>query len=465
MLTSHRFTAIPTQDCRNRLEAALSNSQPIARGERHRAAVAAIQSALADLNRGYLLPVEVDGYFGSRTYAAVEAFQRDYGLAADGMLGKQTMMQLDTLYNDDVVRHPVGRSIHIGVNRLDAAHYGADFALASCVNDARKMQEIAQTLGYDATTLENEQATVANFTGFMRGAINDLVAGDSLLITFSGHGSQLPNTSDDNEADLLDETLCFYDRMLIDDEFYALLAQLRDGVRVHAAFDSCHSATVYKDILIELPKTFEDVQKEHHDKDLATLKELTTVTVVKIANAAPGEEEDTVSGQPIATNSLSKALDGDKPELADPPEFKKDLNDEIASLFADLDADALTGKAKAIKQADSSPIYERNKNLYDAIKNAVGPQEDQHLSCSLVTLSACQDSQTTAAGQVYSLFTYNIVSAWGGATWGGTKEFDGSYTQFFSRLKNVSPPDSTPEMDTEGPGQGAARLYDRPFAF
>lgn len=460
MLTSHRFTAIPTQDCRNRLEGALSNSQPIARGERHRAAVAAIQSALADLNRGYLLPVEVDGYFGSRTYAAVEAFQRDYGLAADGMLGRQTMTQLDTLYGDDVVRHPVGRSVHIGVNRLDAAHYGADFALASCVNDARKMQEIAQALGYDATTFENEQATVADFTGFIRGAINDLVAGDSLLITFSGHGSQLPNTSDDNEADLLDETLCLYDRMLIDDEFYALLAQLRDGVRVHAVFDSCHSATVYKDILIELPKTFEDVQKKYHDKDLAALQELTTVTVVKIANAAPGEE-DTVSGQPIATDSLSKALDGDKPELADPPKFQKDLNDEIASLFADLEADALTGQAKAIKQSDSYPIYERNKDLYDAIKNVVGPQEDQHLSCSLVTLSACQDSQTTAAGQVYSLFTYHIISAWGS----GTSGFDGSYTQFFSRLKSVSPPDSTPEMDTEGPGQGAARLYDRPFVF
>jgi metacaspase-1 len=458
MLTAHRFTAIPTTDCRSRLESALSNSQPIARGERHRAAVVAIQSALADLNRGYLLPVEVDGYFGSRTYAAVEAFQRDYGLAADGMVGRQTMMQLDTLYSSEVVRDPVGRSVHIGVNRLDVGHYGKEFALESCINDARKMQEIAQALGYDATTFENDHATVANFTGFVRGAINDLVAGDSLLITFSGHGSQLPNISDDNEADLLDETLCFYDRMLIDDEFYALLAQVREGVRVHAVFDSCHSATVYKDVLTEPPKTFDDVQKEFRDKNLVALKELTTVTVVRIANGAPGED-DTVSGQPIATKSLSKALEGDKPELADPPKPTKDLDDEIASLFADLEANSLTGKAKAIKQADSYPIYERNRDLYDAIKNVVGPQEDQHLSCSLVTLSACQDSQTTGAGEVYSQFTYNIASAW------GTNGFEGSYTQFFSSLKNVSPSDSTPEMDTDGPGQGIARLYDRPFVF
>jgi metacaspase-1 len=460
MLTAHRFTEIPTQDCRNRLEAALSNSQPIARGERHRAAVAAIQSALADLNRGYLLPVEVDGYFGSGTFAAVEAFQRDYGLAADGMVAKQTMTQLDTLYNGDVIRRSVGRSVHVGVNRVDAAHYGAEFPLDSCVSDAREMHRIAQAVGYDATTFENDEATVANFTGFMRGAISDLYSGDSLLITFSGHGSQLPNISDDNEADLLDETLCFYDRMLIDDEFYALLAQLREGIRVHAVFDSCHSATVYKDILTEEPKTFESVQKEYHDKSVATLKELTTVTVVTVASGESGEEgaePETLSGQPIATDDLPKALNGDKPDLAEPAKFKKDLSNEIASLFADLEADSQTGKAKAIKQSDSYPIYERNRNLYDSIKNVVGPLEDQYLSCSLVTLSACQDSQTTPAGQVYSLFTYNIISAW------GTNGFIGSYTQFFSKLKNISPPNSTPEMDTEGPGQGTSRLYDRPF--
>ena len=51
------------------------------------------------------------------------------------------------------------------------------------------MREIADRLGYDATTLENESATTANFTGFLRQAISDLFAGDSLLITFSGHGS------------------------------------------------------------------------------------------------------------------------------------------------------------------------------------------------------------------------------------------------------------------------------------
>ena len=40
-----------------------------------------------------LLVAEIDGYYGPRTAQAVEAFQRDYGLIADGMVGKQTLTQ------------------------------------------------------------------------------------------------------------------------------------------------------------------------------------------------------------------------------------------------------------------------------------------------------------------------------------------------------------------------------------
>jgi metacaspase-1 len=460
MLTAHRFTAVPSQDCRNRLEAALANERPIARGETHRGAVVAIQYALADLSRGYLLAAEVDGYFGPRTKAAVEAFQRDYGLIADGMVGRQTMSQLDTLYSGDVIRRPVGRSIHVGVDRLDANHYGGAFALASCVNDARKMQEIAESLGYSTSILENEQATVANFTGFMRGAISDLVAGDSLMITFSGHGSQLPNSSDDAETDMLDETLCFYDRMLVDDELYALLGQFREGIRVHAVFDSCHSATVTKDPFASRPTVpkdvlFEQEQVAYREQTEAGLKTLTTTTVTVVASIGGADEEEIVTSQTIDVASLSKALDGERPELADPPKPKKDVDDDLSGLFAELHAYRLTGDDKTIRLFH--PIYVKNKGLYDAIKNVVGPQENQQLDCSVVTLSACQDSQTTPAGQVYSLFTYNLMSAWDSGA------FSGSYRQFHRNLANVSPPESTPAINTYGTNVAQARLYERPL--
>lgn len=53
--------------------------------------VTAIQTRLAEL--GYFKD-RVDGIFGSRTKAAVIAFQRDRGLTADGVAGKNTLAAL-----------------------------------------------------------------------------------------------------------------------------------------------------------------------------------------------------------------------------------------------------------------------------------------------------------------------------------------------------------------------------------
>jgi metacaspase-1 len=452
MLTANRFVVVPTKDCRGRLEEALSNQRPIARGEKHRGAVVAIQTALADLNPGYLFPAEIDGYFGSRTCGAVETFQRDYGLIADGIVGRQTMEQLNTLYSNDVLRKPRGLSVHVGVNQVDAKHYGDEFALSSCVNDARKMREIAESLGYDAVTLENEEAKVSNFTGFMRHAISELIDGDSLMVTFSGHGSQIPNNSNDAETDNLDETLCFFDRMLVDDEFYALLGQFRGGVRVHAVFDSCHSGTVGKD-----PHLQEIEQNAYKDQTLKTLQK--------------DDDKRIGKNQTISADGISKALDGDKPKFADPPKSKgiklnkderrskDEVNEDISTVFADLYAEGVSTTANKKEITEFNLIYKNNKDLYDAIKNVVGPAEDQQLVCSVITLSACQDSQTTPAGRLYSYFTANILSIW------KSRGFDGSYRQFHHNLVDVGRPDATPAINTYGSGWAKARLYERPFVF
>lgn len=471
MLTANRFTSVPTKDCRDRLEDALSNERPIARGERHRGAVVAIQSALAVLNRGYLVTAEIDGYFGSRTYDAVEAFQRDYGLIADGIVGRQTLTQLDSLYSGDTIRKPRGLSVHVGVDKLDPKHYkdAEGLELSSCVNDARKMREIAESIGYDAVTFENEDATVSNFTGFMRRAISNLYDGDSLLVTFSGHGSQISNTSADAEADNLDETLLFYDRMLIDDEMYALLSQFRDGVRVHMVFDSCHSGTAAKELL---------ATKEKNDHESATKARLKgeAPPPPEEGAAAPKKELSEEDLRPISADGISKALEGDKPEFAAPPEPKKSVeveegkeprknreeaDDDTVTLFTDLYSDDIpTEKNK--KQVDywsMNEIIKDNKLLYDAIKNVIGDNENVQLSCSVITLSACQDSQTTPAGRVYSFFTYNIVNTWSS---GG---FEESYTKFHRNLVNNGRPDSTPVISTYGTNLAEARLHDRPFVF
>jgi len=138
------------------------------------------------------------------------------------------------------------KSIHIGLNRVDPTAYnGWDGQLAGCVNDANSMRTLAAALSYSTLTLIDAQATSTRVLQELAGAASQLVAGDILLITYSGHGGQVDDVHGD-EADGLDETWVLYDRELVDDELYAMWSQFAPGVRIVVLSDSCHSGTVAK---------------------------------------------------------------------------------------------------------------------------------------------------------------------------------------------------------------------------
>ena len=53
-----------------------------------------------------------------------------------------------------------GISLHIGLNRVDPAHYdGWDGALTACEFDANDMQAIAESRGFETSKLLTEEAT------------------------------------------------------------------------------------------------------------------------------------------------------------------------------------------------------------------------------------------------------------------------------------------------------------------
>ena len=137
------------------------------------------------------------------------------------------------------------RSIHIGLNKVDPKHYGSDAPLAGCHNDARDMRDLARSAGFTAAEpLLDQNATVAKVNSALLAAAAELAAGDSLLVTYSGHGSQIPDANlSDDELDHADETWCLYDRMLLDDELAAIWATFKKGVRITVLSDSCHSGT------------------------------------------------------------------------------------------------------------------------------------------------------------------------------------------------------------------------------
>lgn len=131
----------------------------------------------------------------------------------------------------------------IGIN--DYPGTGND--LRGCVNDANDWADALAARGFTVSKLLNSQATKAAMVAAFDALISGAREGDTVVITFSGHGTLAPDTSGD-EIDGYDEALCPYDiqqgHALLDDEIHQLFLKRPAGVRLILLSDSCHSGTV-----------------------------------------------------------------------------------------------------------------------------------------------------------------------------------------------------------------------------
>jgi hypothetical protein len=136
------------------------------------------------------------------------------------------------------------KALCIGINNYPGTHMD----LNGCINDANDWSDALGARGFSVSKLLDDQATKAAMVTAMGSLISKAAKNDSLVITFSGHGTYQPDT-DGDEVDGLDEGLCPYDLQtngaaLIDDEIKALFATRKPGVRIVLLTDSCHSGTV-----------------------------------------------------------------------------------------------------------------------------------------------------------------------------------------------------------------------------
>ena len=177
--------------------------------------------------------------------------QYGYGLVqAD--LAIQYALNFSNTSNPPIMNHsPKGYSLHIGINEVDQSYYGQITPLRFCINDAKDMKSLAQTYRFEQPIQLHNAA--ASRQGILDG-IADLAkvaeSGDLVWITYAGHGTQVANEqASDTEADGFDETWVAYDGLLLDDEIYRALGQFDKGVRVLLCSDSCHSGTVYREMV------------------------------------------------------------------------------------------------------------------------------------------------------------------------------------------------------------------------
>lgn len=150
---------------------------------------------------------------------------------------------------------PKGISIHIGLNKVDKAHYGIELKLPWCRNDAEVMHYIADKNGFETHLLLDEEATSYDTIYLINAAAANLEDGDILFVSFSGHGTNFKDLNGDEE-DGYDEALVFYDRVVLDDELQLLWANFRPGVRILFIADACNSGTVTKNFRAALRRFF-----------------------------------------------------------------------------------------------------------------------------------------------------------------------------------------------------------------
>lgn len=142
----------------------------------------------------------------------------------------------------------------IGIN--DYPGTGSD--LSGCVNDANDWTKELKTRGFSVEQLLDKQATGINIRKGISATIAQAKRGDVVVITYSGHGTYVPDRNGD-EPDGRDEAICPHDLntkgVITDDELFLLFNARAAGVRLVFLSDSCHSGTVSKFAPIDTPAT------------------------------------------------------------------------------------------------------------------------------------------------------------------------------------------------------------------
>jgi hypothetical protein len=131
------------------------------------------------------------------------------------------------------------KAVCIGINNYP----GTSNDLQGCINDANDWAALLLGFGFNVSTILDAQATRQN----VKAALGDLVgaagAGDVVVFTYSGHGTQVFEIGGD-ESDSYDEAICAYDGTVLDDELRAIIKNINPQATLVVISDSCFSGTV-----------------------------------------------------------------------------------------------------------------------------------------------------------------------------------------------------------------------------
>lgn len=172
------------------------------------------------------------------------------------------------------------KALLIGINYFDTSSQ-----LNGCHNDVDAVHELLVNIfGFRPENVEvlkdtpgdsnhklADCPTRRNIVASMKELVKNSVAGDTLFVHYSGHGSWTKDLNGE-EPDKRDEMICTVDdNQILDDELNQMLVKdLPAGVKLRCLFDSCHSGSV-----LDLPYSwnFLDRAKLENERMVGTEKD------------------------------------------------------------------------------------------------------------------------------------------------------------------------------------------------
>ena len=294
-----------------------------------------------------------------------------------------------------------GFSLHIGLNGVDASKYdGWSGTLAGCVNNANAMQTICAAQGFKTQVLLDGDATADAILGAIGRCAFSLQSGDTLVVSYSGHGGQVPNSTGASPNGL-DDTWVAYDRMVLGHELYNIWGQFASTVRIEVYSDSCHSGTVIRELFLQ-----DGAVKWPSSNEKAAPLFVSDVGARNFKNVF-GPASLTL---PKAAVQAGPGKAGAAPERAIPP-------------------------------ALALALFERDQAMYET---AQWTRKRGAVAASVILISGCQDNQTSRDGLNNGLFTEKLLSVW------DKGKLVGTLPQFHQAIVALMPPEQTPNYFTVG---------------
>jgi metacaspase-1 len=143
------------------------------------------------------------------------------------------------------------QSVHLGLDQVSAGSYGGwNGKLEKCRKDATDLAELFARAGYTSRVMLDGACTRDAFCHALRELAAGAKPGDSIVLSYSGHGGQ----HDSWVQDQIVETFCLYDGELLDYEFRGLLSEFAKGVTLVGILDCCHAQGLYRALRPRRPR-------------------------------------------------------------------------------------------------------------------------------------------------------------------------------------------------------------------